>query len=361
MPIISRYVFKEFITNWVVVVITLSLMVLGNQFTRALERAAAANLPSDVVSRLALITFVQSIAITGPMSLMLAIVLAFGRLGHDGEITAIRATGMSVWRSSVGIGVFTIALTAGLAWLTLELAPAMAQREQATLADAFRRAQLAAFVPGHFTQLPGTQVIVHVGDVDADGTLHQTLLTRRTADQVEVITAKRAHYEFNAHDSRIEVTAETGMRLEGRPGKLVSRTTHFQRYHASVPLHEIQRSRSSRDVMSSTDLARSSRLDDQAELEWRWSVPLMCLGLALLALPLSQLRPRQGRYARVAPALLIFFLYVNLLAAGRSAIARGTIAVSPGLWTIHALVLCGAGATMFAVRWFRTRRTSRKR
>jgi hypothetical protein len=35
VPIISRYVFKEFITNRIVVVITLSLMVLGTQFTRA--------------------------------------------------------------------------------------------------------------------------------------------------------------------------------------------------------------------------------------------------------------------------------------------------------------------------------------
>ena len=189
MPLISRYVFREFITNWLVVAVTLSVMVFGNQFTRALERAAGSNLPSDVVPRLAFVTFLQSVAIIAPMSLLLAIVLAFGRLGHDGEITAIRATGISVWRSSVGIGVFALAFSMGLAWLTLELAPVMAQREQATLSDAFRRAQLAAFEPGRFTQLPGTQTVVHVKAVGADGTLRRALLTRRTAEQVEVVTA----------------------------------------------------------------------------------------------------------------------------------------------------------------------------
>jgi lipopolysaccharide export system permease protein len=353
MPLISRYVFREFITNWLVVAVALAVMVFGNQFTRALERAAESNLPSDVVPKLAFVSFLQSVAVIAPMSLLLAIVLAFGRLGHDGEITAIRATGISVWKSSTGIGVFALAFSIGLAWLTLDLAPAMAQREQATLSDAFRRAQLAAFEPGRFTQLPGTQTVVHVTAVGADGTLHRALLTRRTADQVEVITAERARYQFNAEDGHIELTAESGVRVEGRPGQLASRTIQFETYRTAFPLQEIRRTRFSRDVVASRELARSTRLDDRAELQWRWSMPLMCLSLAVLALPLSQLRPRQGRYARVAPALLLFFLYINLLAAGRSAIARGTLAAWPGLLTIHAVVLAGAGAIYFVFWWRR--------
>jgi lipopolysaccharide export system permease protein len=353
MPLISRYVFREFVTNWLVVAAALSLMMFGNQFTRALQRAAESNLPSDVVPRLALVTFMQSVAVIAPMTLMLAIVLAFGRLGHDAEVTAIRATGVSVWRSSTAIGIFALAFSVGLAWLTLDLAPAMAQREQATLSDAFRRAQLAAFEPGRFTQLPGTQIVVHVKAVDADGTLHRALLTRRTADQVEVITAERARYRFNPQDGRIELTAETGVRVEGRPGQLESRQIEFETYQTALPLQEVQRTRFSRDIVTSSALAHSARIDDRAELQWRWSMPIMCLALALIALPLSQLRPRQGRYARVAPALLIFFLYVNLLAAGRSAIARGTLAPLPGLWAIHAYVLLGAVAVFLTRRWLR--------
>jgi lipopolysaccharide export system permease protein len=353
MSIISRYVFREFVTNWLVVLVTLSVMVLGNQFTRALERAAESNLPSDVVPRLALVTFVQSLAITGPMALMLAIVLAFGRLGHDGEVTAIRATGVNVWRSSRAIGVFALAFALGLAWLTLALAPAMAQQEQSTLSDALSRAQLAAFEPGRFTQLPGTQIVVHVSGVDADGTLRHAVLTRRTADGLEVITAQRARYRFDPETRSIELTAEDGVRLEGHPGSSAARTIQFATYRASLPLLDVQRTRMSRDVVPSLDLLRSARRDDQAELQWRWSMPLLCLGLAAIALPLSQLRPRQGRYARVAPALLIFFLYVNLLAAARSAIMRGTLAPWPGLWIVHALVLGLAVTTVVAFRWRR--------
>lgn len=358
MSIISRYVFREFVTHWATVALVLALMVFGNQFTRALERAAESNLPSDIVLRLAFATFVQSIPVIAPMALTLAIVLAFGRLGHDAEVTAIRATGVSVWKSASGILAFTAVFAVLIAWLTLDVAPAMARREQLTLSTAFQRAQLRAFEPGQFTQIPGSQVIVHVRAMDRDGLLLHTVMMRRTADRLEVMTAQRARYHFDSETGQIRLIAEDGMQVQGRPGDLDSRVTRFETYQATLPLPEIRRSRFSRDIAETWQLAGSARLDDRAELQWRWSMPLMCLLLGLLAIPLSQLRPRQGRYARTAPALLLVFLYINALAAGRSAVARGTLAATPGLWVVHVLVLAMAAAIFLAVRWRRHHRAS---
>ena len=356
MPIISRYVFREFVTHWATVTLVLAVMVFGNQFTRALERAAESNLPSDIVLRLAFATFVQSIPVIAPMTLTLAIVLAFGRMGHDAEITAIRATGVSVWKSASGILAFTAVFAALIALLTLDVAPAMAQREQLTLSAAFQRAQLRAFEPGQFTQIPGSQILVHVRAKDRDGMLLHTVMMRRTADRLEVVTAQRARYHFDALSGQIRLIAEDGKQVQGRPGELESRSTRFETYQAVLPVPDVQRSRFSRDVVSSAQLAGSARLDDRAELQWRWSMPLMCLLLGLLAIPLAQLRPRQGRYARTAPALLLVFLYINALAAGRSAVARGTLPAFPGLWTVHLLVLVAAAAVFLAVRWRRQHR-----
>ena len=70
----------------------------------------------------------------------------------------------------------------------------------------------------------------------------------------------------------------------------------------------------------------------------RIALPIMSLVLALLAVPLSRLRPRQGRYARVWIAVLIFFLYYNLAAAGKTGIARGRLPELVGLWWTHIAV-----------------------
>jgi lipopolysaccharide export system permease protein len=61
--------------------------------------------------------------------------------------------------------------------------------------------------------------------------------------------------------------------------------------------------------------------------------------LTLLAVPLSRLRPRQGRYARVWLAVLIYFVYSNLVSAGQIWVARGAVPELLGLWWVHAAVV----------------------
>ena len=63
----------------------------------------------------------------------------------------------------------------------------------------------------------------------------------------------------------------------------------------------------------------------RAELHWRVALPMMCVVLTLLAVPLSRLNPRQGRYARVWVAVVVYFVYSNLISAGKVWIAHGTV------------------------------------
>jgi lipopolysaccharide export system permease protein len=356
--VLSRYIFREFLGHWLATSIALSLLVLANQLTRALDRAAEANLPSDVVASITLLSFVSNAGIVLPLSLLLAIVLTYGRLAQDGEMAAIRASGIGTWQSARGIGVFAVVLSLGLAWISLAWAPQLSARQQQTLDDAYRRAQLAAFNPGRFTQLPGTGIVIHVGAIAPDGGLRDLVFLQRAERELEVITARNASYSIDAASSMLNLEMRSGVRLQGEAGVARSQRVTFERLRTQVPLPNVERKRLSRDAIPSADLLQSNRRDDQAEVQWRWSIPVMCALLALIALPLSQLRPRQGRYARVAPALLLFFLYINLLAAARSAIGRGTLAIWPGMGWVHMgialLAICYFGLPY----WRRRRRRS---
>jgi lipopolysaccharide export system permease protein len=101
------------------------------------------------------------------------------------------------------------------------------------------------------------------------------------------------------------------------------------------------------EARSSARLARASDPAQRAELQWRIAMPLMCLVLALIAVPLARLRPRQGRYARVWVALLIFLVYSQLISVGKVWIARGTLPLFLGLWWTHAVVVLIALAVIF--------------
>jgi lipopolysaccharide export system permease protein len=99
--------------------------------------------------------------------------------------------------------------------------------------------------------------------------------------------------------------------------------------------------------MSMLTLMKSRSIDQVAELQWRISVPLSTLILAIFAVPLSRSQPRQGRYGRLGVGLLVFIVYLNLLSAGKVWVERETVPAAVGLWWVHGLML-GIAMAMLA-------------
>jgi lipopolysaccharide export system permease protein len=86
-------------------------------------------------------------------------------------------------------------------------------------------------------------------------------------------------------------------------------------------------------------LRTSTELEHIAELQWRLSVPIATVLLALLAVPLARSRPREGRYGRIAIGLLVFIIYLNLLSAAKAWTEEGAISPLLGLWWVHGCVV----------------------
>ena len=81
--------------------------------------------------------------------------------------------------------------------------------------------------------------------------------------------------------------------------------------------------------------------------------------LVFLAIPLARVEPREGRFARIAPALVLCFLYLVLLSAAKSRIETGDLAPLPGLFWVHAsylllsLLIYRGGDQIFRFDWFK--------
>ncbi|GAC1329783.1 MAG: hypothetical protein NVSMB15_02610 [Steroidobacteraceae bacterium] len=65
----------------------------------------------------------------------------------------------------------------------------------------------------------------------------------------------------------------------------------------------------------------------------------MALVLTLVAVPLSRLRPRQGRYARVGFAIVVYFVYSNLLSAAKVWLEKDELSPLVGVWWVHVAAL----------------------
>ncbi len=345
--ILDRYILREVVTNWLVVTGVLLVILLTNELARVLQRAAEAQYPQSVVLQLIWLGALQNLSVLIPIGLLLGVVLAFGRLYHDSEIAAALACGVGSSTLYIPVGLLTLIVSGILAWLTLFLAPDAIAQTLSLRNAALQAGQFAPIAPGRFRTFGGSDAVVYAQNVSADGTLTNVFVERNRDGRVEVALARRARHTVGANGMTHTITLYDGERFEGVPGSPRFRIVRFSEHTIPVEVPELSRPVTSSDAAPTYALMYSQDKEQLAELQWRIALPCMCVVLTLLAVPLSRLRPREGRYARVWLAVLLYLVYSNLISVGKVWVARGTVPAFIGLWWVHGvIVLLGLAVIM---------------
>lgn len=344
---LDRYIFREVAATWLAVTSVLLIILVSNQLARVLSQAAANDFPRHVVLALIGLTSAGYLTVIVPIGFFLAIVLALGRLYHESEMAAIQSCGIGSRGLFRPIGLLGVLIAALLAWLSFYAVPQASARAQAIRAEALREAQFGALEPGRFRTFSGGSIVFYAERVDDNGILHNVnVFVDRPADDnqqnvLEVWVASRAEQRGIGQPEQTFVLYD-GRRYEGTPGSGEFRIMQFAEGGIPVPLGNIVSNANKSEMKLTSELLASRTQEDLAELQWRVSTPLMALILMLIAVPLSRLRPREGRFGRIGLAVLVYFLYYQVLIAARTWVEEGGVAAAMGLWWVHALALVGA-------------------
>lgn len=336
--ILGRYILREVVIASVVVTAVLLVVLLANQVALVLERAAANQFPRGVVLQLIWLGALQNLTILVPVGLLLGVVLALGRLYHDSEMAAALACGVgpaTVYRT---VTLLALLASAALAWLTLSLSPEATAETLSLRGAAAQAGRFAAIAPGKFRTFGGSAV-VYAEDVNPDGTLGNVFVEHNRGSRVEVALAERARHSVTPDGMTHTITLYDGERFEGVPGSPQFRIVRFAEHVVPIQVPAPPDVVRNIEAQPTQDLLGASDPEKRAELHWRLALPTMCLVLTLLAVPISRLRPRQGRYSRVWLAVVVYFLYSNLISTGKVWLAHGSIPQTLGLWWTHAVIL----------------------
>ncbi len=336
--ILGRYVLREVVGAWLLSMVVLLVILTAFEVSAVLERAAASQFPQGVILRLIYLGLLQYVSFVAPMALLLGIVWAFGRLYHDSEMAAAVACGVrpaSLYGPVIG---FSALIAAALAAVTLVLAPTATYKALTLRDQAIRAGQFAPLQPGQFRSFGGGSAVVYAQTVEPDGALGDVFLERSHGPVVQVAVAARARHTLSPNGRTQTLELYDGERFEGIPGSARFRVMRFAEHTVPIPMPPAHAVITDLDAAPTAALYASSNPRRQAKLQWRIALPLMCLMLAVIALPLSRLKPRQGRYARIWIAVVIYLIYMNLLSAGEIWLARGTIPLYLGLWWVHVVM-----------------------
>lgn len=337
---LDRYLRREVVANLTAVLIVLLLIFLGNRFVRFLGEALQGDLAEDTLLTILFLKLLSALVAIVPLALYLAVLLGFGRLYRDNEMTALLASGVSPWRMARSMLSLIIPLALIIGVLSLYLSPWAEEQVERISDEVEARSELFGLSPGRFIEDKSGQGVFYIGSIDDDGvTLRNIFAQWRRDGQLETMTAKRGYVKEDERYQARYLVLEDGHRYEGEPGAPEFRLIRFEQHAIYLQPRPISASERRHKALSTTELLRTQSLDGAAELQRRLSMPLATVLLGLLAIPLSKTSPRQGRYAKLLLAILIYASYSNMLTVAQSWVSRSIVAPVVGVWWVHGLVL----------------------
>lgn len=315
---------------------------MGWRFSGYLNEAATGRLTQDVLFLIMMYRLPGFLELIVPISFFLSIMLTYGRLYVDSEMVVLEATGMSPYKL-IGI---TLAFSSLIVLITsvvaLWLKPAGEAKFEALFIEQRNLSEFDTLAPGRFqSQRTGVRV-TYTEDLQDDGELVGVFIAERNegsgANEFLVVNAERGETQIDASGNRFLVLKD-GTRYSGRPGEADYRVVEYEEYGQFIEKKEGAFGQGRRTAIPTQRLIDEPSPRNTSELHWRISVVVMVPILAVLAVPLSRVNPRQGRFSRLMPGMLLCLLYVGSLSAARSALEDGRIPMSLGLWWIHAVYI----------------------
>ena len=271
-------------------------------------------MPADIIAELIALKVVISLEVLIPVSLYIAVVLAFGKLYSDSEFTAMFALGMTPARVMGIVAMLAGSLAVLVAILSLTIRPWAYQRSHEltkraeTLLDVDYMEAGTFYVGDH-----GNRVIFVEHRAGPKAPADKIFVRTMHEDHPRVMYAQHAHEGAKTADN-------------DKPDVILNDAHVYDFLAEGHP-----------DDTAMTVVV-SHAPEDVAELQWRLSTPISMLLLGLLGVPLSRAKPRQSKYAKMGTAILIYSAYYLLCSSARTWVQHGTVRPFPGIWWAPAIL-----------------------
>ena len=337
---LNRYFSKELAQTFAGVSIVLLLVIVGQSFVSLLAKVMKGKLPADVVVSMLGLGILKSAILLIPFALLLTIMLTLGRYYRDSEIYAIKASGIGSSSLLRYASLIFIPLIAFLFYLSIYSAPWAEQQIETIKQKAGGLTDIYSLTPGQFIESNQGNWVIFVEQSDREsGEVKNVFIYDRKEGNVAIETARHAEQKNLAELGGESLILKKGQRYEGKPGEGGFTLLSFDQHAVRIPEFDLNVDIQDPEFKSTTELLESKQLPDIAEFQWRISVPIAAILLALLAFPLSVTNPRQGRFAGLAIAIVIYLIYSNLLILAETLVADGKLHTFPGMFAVHAAML----------------------
>ena len=385
--ILRRYMTQQVASTTALVLGFLVVMMLGGRLIRYFGIAAEGNLDIGLLFTIIGYNLPYFLELILPLAFFIALMLVFGRLYVDQEMAVINASGVSRGRLGRLMTPLILALFVGEAALSIIGKPWGVRSsenvwQQQALTSAFDLIRPNQFISsGNYHLYVGSlsddkkqlqDVILIQSEPEKKGSAAknntaidvENTIDPETAEQLNIpelpnalinntdiskdtITlAKRAEQVDMGNSGVTQLDLFQGRRYEVGAGSLKYNQVGFDRYRITL-------TESSKEVITEDNIetqaigplwqaatgnaqvgSNNAMRAAQGELGYRLSLPWLMIIAPMLAVPLAQVRPRQGRWLRLFPSILLFVSCALGIISLKNAVGKGSISVWAYAWLI---------------------------
>lgn len=360
MTTLDRYLLRELLTPLVLGLAVFTSILLIARILKLIEMVVSRGVPIGDMLRLFSYILPAFLEVTVPMALLLAILVAFGRLSSDGEIVALQASGVSLYRLMVPVGLFAACIAVLTFFLSLRARPWGNNLLRTGIYEIVKARASAGIKPKVFNdEFEG--LVVYVDQVDPlANRLHGVLISdTREPGMQNTIYSRMGLVVTNEKTRTLTLRLLDGGIYTTTSGTGGYQDTRFRTYDISLDLGLALAALRSREK-DSTEMTwhelweavehKEARGEpafaERIEIQRKFAIPFACLVFAAIGTPLGIRPSRAVRSRGFSVSLVLIFVYYLLLTLGQNLGERGAVPPVVASWLPNALLSVVAVAVL---------------
>lgn len=350
--IIFKYIRRELVYTVITITLLLILVGMSNQIAVILGKAVHGEVAKNAVLYIVAFSFPYFLAMLMPIGVFIAVYLVFTRLYSEQEITILKMSGFSNFDLIKIISIPLVFITLFSTFANLWLVPAVLRYRDILMDKAEVIDAVTMLASGHFQVLAGGKYVIYVQDIDSENkkfshifAVEQPKLIDKNSkkDRWDIFISKEGQEQkYSEFGDQRFIVMNNGNQYQGKPGEKDFYHMKFDSYGFEIP-QQTFKGKLRRRAKTISELWSSPSPYDTAELYSRINLVVAPIVLALLALAMSKLHPRQNRFVKLLPAVVLILIYYNLMLASEDWLAKGVIPMIFGAWWLHLLTAGFAG------------------
>ncbi len=205
MKTLNRYVLRGFLLAFSMAIVILTFGMTGANLVKVLDYVSQ-GISFWTFFKFTLYILPIVLTFTVPWAVMVAVMLVFGRMSADSEITAMRACGVSILQIVSPILIITVLLTALCLYLQVEVGPPLLGKSRDMMGVAVINQPMALFEPGKQIEY-NDDTIIYIDDKEGEDTIKgvQLYLLRDGRELAQEISAARGTLSVDKDAQKLTV------------------------------------------------------------------------------------------------------------------------------------------------------------